>query len=199
MNSPLLNFVPLRGPHLLIEKVSLAELPSLGEALVAPDTWFSATRRIDTPTRFAEAFTPLVQKQALGQALVLKSSHQGKPVALSVFQFPNDHFSKIEIGFSWVANSWQRTFVNTEMKLLMLSFAFEAMKMSRVEFSVHPTNAKSNRAMERLGAKLEGCLRKWRTNPKNPDDDGDRNIYCVLDEEWPGVKAGLLAKLAQHE
>jgi N-acetyltransferase len=77
---------------------------------------------------------------------------------------------------------------------LMLDYAFEKMKVNRVEFSVHPTNEKSNSSMRRLGAKLEGTLRKWRFLPGLIPDDGNRNLYSIIDDEWPGIREQLLAR-----
>jgi RimJ/RimL family protein N-acetyltransferase len=138
-----------------------------------------------------------MERQSRGETLALAAEHKGKFVGMSVFQFPSEGFRRIEIGFSWVADDWQRTFVNSEMKFLMLNYAFETMKVARVEFSVHPVNAKSNAAMVRLGATLEGTLRKWRFLPGLIPDDGNRNIYSIIDEEWPAIKQRLQSSLSR--
>ncbi len=143
----------------------------LGSSLISPTTWFSATRKLDTPDAFQLYFEKLLGKQDRGELLVLVAEYQEQFVAMSVFQFPSEGFRRIEIGFSWVSDLWQRTFVNSKMKLLMLDYAFTTMKVNRVEFSVHPNNLKSNAAMKRLGATFEGILRKWRFLPGIIPDD----------------------------
>jgi RimJ/RimL family protein N-acetyltransferase len=69
------------------------------------------------------------------------------------------------------------------------------MKTNRGEFSVHPQNERSNAAMRRLGATLEGTLRKWRFLPGNAPDDGDRHMYGIIDDEWPAICLRLEASM----
>ncbi len=112
---------------------------------------------------------------------------------MSSYLSPTVNFTGIEIGFTWIAKNFQRTFVNSEMKFLMLQYAFETMNVKRVQFSTDPVNEKSNQAILRLRAKFEGTLRKWRFN--SSEDQGDRNIYSILDHEWNKVRLELQKKL----
>jgi RimJ/RimL family protein N-acetyltransferase len=100
----------------------------------------------------------------------------------------------VEIGHTWIAASYQRTVVNTEMKLLMLTYAFETLNCVRVQFQTDELNAKSRAAIARLGAKEEGILRNERIMP----DGRIRNtvMFSILDSEWPDVKSKLVARLA---
>ncbi len=100
---------------------------------------------------------------------------------------------KLEIGHTWIARSWQRTFVNTEIKYLMLSWAFEEMKCIRVQFTTDERNAASRAAILRLGAREEGIIRHERIMP----DGHKRNAFrfSILDDEWPDVKRNLQRKL----
>ncbi|MFN8389900.1 MAG: GNAT family protein [Bdellovibrionota bacterium] len=99
--------------------------------------------------------------------------------------------SGLEIGWTWVGTDYQRTGVNTECKLLLLSHAFEDLHAVRVQLKTDGRNEKSQRAIERLGAVREGTLRKHRRLW-----DGfirDSVYYSILDHEWPSIKARLLA------
>lgn len=100
---------------------------------------------------------------------------------------------KLEIGHTWLARSWQRSFANTEAKLLMLSQAFEAMGCVRVQLQTDERNAVSRAAILRLGAQQEGILRNERIMP----DGFIRNSvrFSIIDTEWPGVKQRLQARL----
>jgi RimJ/RimL family protein N-acetyltransferase len=101
---------------------------------------------------------------------------------------------RLEIGSTWTAASAQRTGVNTESKLLLLTHAFEALGCLAVEFRTHWHNRQSRAAIERLGARLDGVLRNHRRLP-----DGslrDTVVYSITDREWPAVRAGLRARLA---
>ena len=95
----------------------------------------------------------------------------------------------LEIGWTWLAASVQRTRVNTECKYLLLRHAFEDLGALRVQFKTDGRNEQSQRAIERIGAVKEGVLRKQRVN-----HDGyvrDAVYYSILDDEWPAVKARL--------
>lgn len=183
----------LEGPALSLRPLRREDLPKLGEILVSESTWFTQTRGLTTPLKFIEYFGAMVDRFEKNEALTLvaREKKTGLPVAMSTFQYPSPGFTKVEIGFTWIADSWQRTFVNTEMKFLMLRHAFEDMRAARVEFSVHPENPKSNAAMLRIGAKFEGTLRKWRKPPGPSADNGDRNIYSIIDDEWPEISLRL--------
>ena len=100
---------------------------------------------------------------------------------------------KLEIGHTWISMSWQKTFVNTEAKYLMLRFAFEEMSCIRVQLTTDETNAKSRAAILRLGAKEEGIIRHERIMP----DGRKRNSVCysIIDDEWLNVKQRLEQKL----
>lgn len=100
---------------------------------------------------------------------------------------------RAEIGHTWIAASWQRSFVNTEAKLLMLRHAFETMGLIRVQFQTDELNRVSRTAILRLGATEEGLLRNERIMP----DGRVRNTMCysIIDSDWPGVRARLLGML----
>lgn len=96
---------------------------------------------------------------------------------------------KLEIGHTWLAASWQRTFANTEAKFLMLQFAFEDMACVRVQFTTDEINLKSRAAILRLGAQEEGVIRHERIMPDGRKRNSVR--YSIIDEEWPAVKQQL--------
>ncbi len=96
----------------------------------------------------------------------------------------------LHIGWTWIGHEFQGTGLNVNMKFLMLQYAFETLDFEKVEFRIDDRNNKSRRAVEKLGATLEGILRK-----DVPMKDGYRRNTCcygILKEEWPGIKAELL-------
>jgi N-acetyltransferase len=102
-------------------------------------------------------------------------------------------FEAAEIGSTWLAASAQRTAVNTEAKLLMLTHAFEVWRLRRVNLKTDARNVRSRTAIERLGARLEGVLRA-----QMPAFDGgvrDTAFYSILASEWPSVRTALVAKV----
>jgi N-acetyltransferase len=100
---------------------------------------------------------------------------------------------RVEIGWTWIAPSHQRTAVNTEAKLLQLSYAFDELGATRVALKTDARNLRSQAAIERLGAMREGVLRRHMRLP-----DGylrDTAYYSILSDEWPAVKARLTDRL----
>lgn len=100
---------------------------------------------------------------------------------------------RLEIGTTWYAKSVQRTSVNTECKLLLLQHAFETLNCIAVEFRTNYFNFPSRKAIERLGAKLDGILRNHRWNSNGTLRD--TAVYSILQSEWPTVKNNLRFKL----
>ena len=97
----------------------------------------------------------------------------------------------VEIGGTWLAPSAQRTGINTEAKLLMLTHAFETWRVHRVSLKTDARNARSRAAILRLGARFDGILRAARVAADHTIRD-DAN-YSILEGEWPEVKANLVA------
>ena len=103
---------------------------------------------------------------------------------------PNRH---VEIGYTWISLSAQRTAVNTAAKLLLLGHAFDECDAIAVEFRTHWHNRRSREAIARLGAKQDGVLRNHRMGP-----DGtlrDTVVFSILPHEWPAVRLGLQERL----
>jgi N-acetyltransferase len=100
----------------------------------------------------------------------------------------------LEIGRTWIARSQQGTRVNPESKYLLLRHAFEDLGAARVQFKTDLNNVHSQRAIEKLGAKREGVLRRYQK--RSNGYIRDTVMYSILAEEWPEVKAGLEARLA---
>ncbi len=105
----------------------------------------------------------------------------------------------IEIGWTWLAASAQRTGINTEAKLLLMEHAFETMDVIRVDLKTDARNERSRRAIGRLGARFEGVLRQW-SQSHTPGEEGllrDCAMFSVIVSEWPDTKANLRRRLAR--
>ena len=105
----------------------------------------------------------------------------------------SDKDSRVEIGWTWIGSVFQGSGLNKNMKLLMLMHAFEGMRLERVEFRIDERNTRSRKAVERIGAKYEGCLR----NHTLMRDGYRRNTvyYGILKSEWQEVKENLVATI----
>lgn len=102
----------------------------------------------------------------------------------------------VEIGGTWLAASWQKTFANAEAKLFMLGYAFETLGCVRVQFCTDENNHQSREAILRLGAKQEGILR----NERIMANGRKRNsvFFSILDDEWEEVRKNLETRLATY-
>jgi RimJ/RimL family protein N-acetyltransferase len=100
----------------------------------------------------------------------------------------------VDIGFTFVAASAQRSPVNTEAKLLMMTYAFEVWEVHRVALQTDVRNKRSWAAIERIGGQLDGIMRADR--PGADDTVRTSARFSIVAEEWPAVKARLAARLA---
>jgi RimJ/RimL family protein N-acetyltransferase len=103
---------------------------------------------------------------------------------------------RVEIGYTFYGRSWQRTHVNTACKLTLMSHAFERLGCAVVGFRVDNLNERSQIAVAKLGAKLDGVLRHYA--PRADGSARDVYQYSVLASEWPAVRRGLEGRLARH-
>jgi RimJ/RimL family protein N-acetyltransferase len=134
--------------------------------------------RIDTPLTVAYAIVHKETRKVIGSS--------------SFFDIrPGD--KGLEVGHTWIKKEHRSTKVNPETKLLMLGHAFETLGAVRVQLKTDARNVQSQNAMKKLGAKLEGTLRR---NMVMPDGFVRDSVYfSILAEEWPEVKSGLLVRL----
>ena len=104
----------------------------------------------------------------------------------------------VEIGSTWLSHDAQRTQVNTEAKLMMLTYAFETWGVQRVVLRTDARNTKSRANIERIGAKFEGTLRHHKHSTDGANNGlRDTATYSIIREEWEAVKASLNSKLAE--
>ncbi len=178
------SLVPLRHQHhdQLVEAVRDGELWKL---------WYST---VPSPEGMAVEIERRRGLQKIGSMLpfaVLDAS--GQAVGMTTCMNIDAANRRLEIGSTWYRASVQRSPLNTECKRLLLGHAFEALDCIAVEFRTHAFNHASRRAIERLGAKLDGVLRCHQIN-RHPDATGslrDTCVYSIVASEWPAVKAHL--------
>jgi N-acetyltransferase len=187
--------ITLDGRYVRLEPISEAHRAGLCEAVSDGELWnlsVTLVPHVDQMVEFlSNAESDHMNGDGLAFATIDKASNR---VAGSTrFMRRSLPHKRIEIGFTFLGKSWQKTPLNTEAKLLMLTHAFECLELNRVEFLTDYLNVNSRRAILRLGAKEEGILRNHMMMP-----DGrvrDSMLYSIISIEWPGVKQNLRAKL----
>ena len=116
-----------------------------------------------------------------------------KAVGMTTYMNIDALNKRVEIGSTWYRKAIQRTPINTECKLLLMTHAFEELNCIAVEFRTHIMNQKSRQSIERLGAKLDGILRSHSILENGTLRD--TAVYSVIESEWPAVKVNLQHKL----
>ena len=189
----------LEGEFIRLESLKMEHLDALCEIGLEEEIWRwnpAAVESHGDMKRYVE--TALAEQKrgvSLPFAIVEKSS--GKIIGSTRFGNIDVKNRRVEIGWTWIASNWQRTFVNTEAKLLMLAHAFETWKCVRVELKTDLLNEKSKNAILRLGAKQEGILRQHIiTKTKRLRDTV---YFSILDSEWHDIKLNLKTKLRSYK
>src|ERR1043165_304561 len=190
--------VTLEGRHVRLAPLTLAHEDALAEAAADGELWNTDVTIIPRREGMRDYIQFALDGLAQGNQLAFAIINQKSDRVVGSTRFyeirPNDRVAAI--GYTWLAKSAQRTPVNTEAKLLLLTHAFESWKCVRVELITDVLNEQSRAAILRLGAQQEGILRKHLILPSGRIRDSV--IFSIIDDEWPEVKAHLLAKLARN-
>ena len=182
----------LDGERVRMEPLALARhFEGLCEIGLDPDLWRWTTNRVTTPEALRLYLDTALQEQAEGRSLPFATVDKPSGRIAGCTRFGNiDRYNRrMEIGWTWVGRPFQRSYVNTEAKFLMLRHAFETLGCVRVELKTNALNRRSRDAMLRIGCTEEGVFRRYQRN-----DDGtwrDTAWYSVIDSEWPAVKQRL--------
>ena len=139
----------------------------------------------------AKALEGRTDGTALPFVITLETS--GKVIGSTRFWKMDQANRKLEIGHTWISQSWQRSYVNTEAKYLMLRYAFDVLGCVRVQLTTDALNERSRAAILRIGATEEGIIRHERIMPDGRRRNSAR--YSIIDTEWPQVRQMLEEKL----
>jgi N-acetyltransferase len=190
MPKPIVQPVTLAGRHVTLLPLSPDHTPALAEAVQDGELWKLWYTAVPSPEGMAAEITRRLGLMAGGSMLpftVLDAT--GKPVGMTTYMNIDSAHQRVEIGSTWYARSVQRTPLNTEAKRLLLAQAFEALDCIAVEFRTHRFNTRSRRAIERLGAQLDGILRNHQRASNGTLRD--TAVYSITADEWPTVRAHL--------
>jgi N-acetyltransferase len=190
-------FNPVTLPGRLVELVPLSpeHHDALVEAVRDGELWRLWYTSIPAPDEMAAEIDRRLKLQATGSMLpfTVLDGPGGRVVGMTTYMNIDLAGPRVEIGSTWYARSAQRSGLNTEAKLLLLAHAFDRLDCLAVEFRTHFMNLQSRRAIERLGAKLDGVLRHHQRMK-----DGtlrDTCVYSITSSEWPTVRSHLTWQL----
>lgn len=187
--------VILDGGKVRLEPLSLDHHADLCEIGLKEELWRLIPTFISSPEDMRGYIQSALDDQQKGIALPFATIDKASGKAIGSTRFGNISTAdkRAEIGWTWIAPEFQRTFVNTEAKYLMLRHAFEAWRCNRVEFKTDALNEKSRNAILRLGAVQEGIFRQHVVTYSGRLRDSV--YFSIINTEWPDVKARLEEKL----
>jgi RimJ/RimL family protein N-acetyltransferase len=188
----------LRGKTVRLEPLALEHLAPLTQVGLHPELW----RWIPTQTRTADDMRTYVEtalnelQRGLSVPFVIVDASTNQVIGSTRYSNIQSFHRRLEIGWTWITPSHQRTTANTEAKFLLLSHAFEVLGAMRVEFKTDALNEKSRNALLRIGAVQEGIFRRHVLM-----DTGrvrDTVYFSIIDSEWPAVKENLKKRLERR-
>ena len=199
--TPFVPPVTLSGRHVRLEPLAASHHDDLCEAVRDGELWNHWYTAIPTPEGMAAEIARRLDLQAKGSMcpFAVIDPATGRAVGMTTYMNIDTTNRRVEIGSTWYRQSVQRGPLNTEAKRLLLGHAFEQLNCIAVEFRTHFFNQQSRRAIERLGAKLDGVLRSHQINlhPLAAGALRDTCVYSIIASEWPNVKAHLDYQLAR--
>ena len=183
--------VVLDGKRVRLEPLGENHFDGIVKAGAFDELWKWTNTSASTPETMRVYFDEALRMAQSGTALPFATIDKQSNTIIGSTRFANADKAnrRVEIGWTWITPAFQRSYVNSEAKYLMLTHAFETWGCARVELKTDVLNEKSRNAMLRMGATEEGILRKhiltysgrWR----------DSIYYSVLDTEWPQVRSRL--------
>lgn len=182
--------ITLSGLHATLRPLEQAHHDALCEATRDGELWRLWYTAVPSPEGMAAEIARRLGLQAKGSMLPLTVfDANGRVAGMTTYMNIDASNKRVEIGSTWYARRVQRSPLNTECKLMLLRHAFETLHCIAVEFRTHRLNTQSRRAIERLGAQLDGILRAHALS-----SDGsvrDTAVYSITAPEWPAIRTHL--------
>ena len=183
--------ITLRGTHATLEPLGPEHVDGIRAAAADGELWRLWYTSVPRPEKTTDWLaTALAMRESQGaMPFAVRDKGDGSVIGSTRYFNVDAANRRLEIGHTWYAKRAQRTAINTECKLLLLTHAFETLQCIAVEFRTHWFNQASRAAIARLGAKQDGVLRNHQLLP-----DGSRRdtvVFSILDSEWRAVKGHL--------
>lgn len=195
MNPRFIEPVTLEGAYATLEPLAGEHEDALKRAAADGELWRLWYTSVAPPEKMGDYVAAALDvRERLGaMPFVVRDNVSGEIVGCTRYFNVDASNRRLEIGHTWYARRVQRTAINTECKLLLLTHAFEKLACIAVEFRTHWFNHASREAIARLGAKQDAVLRNHQISP-----DGsyrDTVVFSIIESEWPAVKQHLMFQL----
>ncbi|HEX3631759.1 MAG TPA: GNAT family protein [Casimicrobiaceae bacterium] len=183
--------VTLKGEHATLEPLDAKHEAALREAAADGELWRLWYTSVAPPDKIGDYIArALDMRERLGaMPFAVRQNATGDIIGCTRYFNVDAANRRLEIGHTWYSKRAQRTAINTECKLLLLTHAFDVLRCIAVEFRTHWFNHASRAAIERLGAKQDGVLRNHQLMPDG--SKRDTVVFSIIDGEWPAVRQHL--------
>ncbi|NEN75542.1 GNAT family N-acetyltransferase [Pelistega sp. NLN82] len=191
--------VQLEGFGLILEPMKPAHEPGLAKAAEDGELWKIHYASVPAPDQEAQYIKQALHEQAQGKALVftIRDAKTKEIIGTTRYYSIIPECARLHIGYTWYAQSYQRTFANTAAKYLLLYYAFESLKANVVAWRTDILNERSQKAIERLGAKKDGIIRGDQL--RRDGTVRDSVVYSMTKDEWTTThKTRLKSIVEQH-
>ncbi len=205
LTAPTLTALTLTGRHVSLEPLTTGHVDAIAMAGAGDRTTFGYTQVPDGPGEAAEYVDWLLDDASHDRAAPFVQRRASDAAVVGCTRFLNpmwplgrEHPDEVEIGGTWLSPSAQRSAINTEAKLLLLTHAFETWLVQRVAICTDARNTQSRRAIERIGARFEGELRRHRRSTRAGEGTRlrDTAAYSITIDDWNTVRTLLTERLA---
>ena len=188
--------VVLRGSIVRLEPLTIDHVAALARIGLEPALWRWVPNQVHTPEDMQAYVLTALDEQRRGVSLPFVIIDQASDQMIGSTRYANIErgHRRLEIGWTWLTPSHQRSGANTEAKLLLLTHAFDVLGAMRVELKTDSLNQKSRTAIARLGAVEEGTFRNHMIIPST-GRVRHTVYYSIIDAEWPAIKVSLTARL----
>ncbi|HSF00003.1 MAG TPA: GNAT family protein [Nitrososphaeraceae archaeon] len=187
--------ITLEGRYIILRPPSIDDIEGLSIAARDGEIWNNRFSQFPNPNEIPQYVQEMLNLSSRGLILPFITIDKASNTIVGTTRYLNINYEnhRIEIGHTWIAKSWRKTYVNTEAKFLMLQYAFEKLECIAVEIRTDVLNIVSRQAIQRLGAKQDGILRHHKIMR-----DGrirDTVCYSIIKPEWKRIKENLIEKL----
>lgn len=191
--------VELSGRGVVLRPLQPDDEAGLAGAAADGHLWELRVTSVPEPEATAAYIANALAMQAAGNRLPFTVIEQssGRIIGCTSYHDILPAVRRLEIGYTWYAQRWQRTHVNTTCKWLLLHHAFETLGCNTVGWRTDNFNLRSQRAIERLGAHKDGVIRGHAL--RRDGTIRDTVMYSLSRGEWPEVQSHLLDLLAQSD
>jgi RimJ/RimL family protein N-acetyltransferase len=191
--------ITLEGKYIILRPPSFEDIDGLTNAARDGEIWNNSFTQFPNANEISIYIEEMLDLSSKGIILPFVTIDKASNTVVGTTRYLNIDYenNRLEIGHTWIAKSWRKTYVNTEAKFLMLQYAFEKLGCIAVEIRTDVLNTVSRQAIQRLGAKQDGILRHHKIMR-----DGrirDTVCYSILKLEWKQVKENLMKKLFKYD